>query len=109
MGSAEGGVPGFFERLFKLCCGAALVVVLSFGAGSAGAAEAPNNFVYQLQRIDLRAIGETEFNLVIMDYSRDGADERKFTAPQIRTLKSSPGGPKTVLSYMSIGEAEDYR
>jgi cysteinyl-tRNA synthetase len=98
-----------FERLFKLCCGAALVVVLSFGAGSAGAAEAPNDFVYQLQRIDLQAIGETEFDLVIMDYSRDGSDERRFTHEEIAALKESPGGPKTVLSYMSIGEAEDYR
>jgi hypothetical protein len=35
-----------------------------------------------------------------MDYSCDGSDERKFTAAQIRTLKNSPGGPKTVLYYM---------
>jgi cysteinyl-tRNA synthetase, unknown class len=109
MGRALGGVPGLFERLFKLCCGAALVVVLSFGAGSAGAAEAPNDFVYQLQRIDLRAIGETQFDLVIMDYSRDGSDGQAFSEAQINALKNSPGGPKTVLSYMSIGEAEDYR
>lgn len=89
--------------------GAALVLALSLFAGSAGAAEAPNDFVYQLQRIDLQAIGETKFDLVIMDYSRDGSDERKFTSGEIAALKSSPGGPKTVLSYMSIGEAEDYR
>jgi cysteinyl-tRNA synthetase len=98
-----------FERIFKLCCGAALVAVLSLGAGSAGAAEAPNDFVYQLQRIDLRAIGETRFDLVIMDYSRDGSDGRAFTEGQISALKNSPGGTKTVLSYLSIGEAEVYR
>ena len=79
-----------FERLLKLVCGAALVLTLSFGAGSAGAIEEPNDFVYQLQRIDLTAMGKTKFDLVIMDYSRDGSDERRFTAPQIRTLKSSP-------------------
>ncbi len=101
---------GVSERILRLAGGAALVLALSLGLGSAGAAEEePNDFVYQLQRIDLEALGETKFDLVIMDYSRDGSDERKFTAPQIRTLKSSPGGPKTVLSYMSIGEAEDYR
>lgn len=44
-----------------------------------------------------------------MYYSRDGSDERKFTATKIEGLKNSPGGPKQVLSYMSIGEAEDYR
>jgi cysteinyl-tRNA synthetase len=57
----------------------------------------------------LVAIGKTKFDLVIMDYSRDGSDERRFTAAEISALKTSPGGPKTVLSYMSIGEAEDYR
>jgi cysteinyl-tRNA synthetase len=98
-----------FERLLKLACGAALAVVLSFAAGSAGAVEEPNDFVYQLQRINLEAIGKTKFDLVIMDYSRDGSDARKFTAGEIASLKTSPGGPKTVLSYMSIGEAEDYR
>ena len=99
-----------YERISRLAGGAALVLALSLGLGSAGAAEGePNDFVYQLQRIDLEAIGETKFDLVIMDYSRDGSDERKFTAAQISALKDSPGGPKTVLSYMSIGEAEDYR
>lgn len=102
-------MSSLFERLLKLCCGAVLVAAFSFGAGSAGAAEEPNDFVYQLQRIDLEAIGETRFDLVIMDYSRDGSDEEKFSDEEIAALKTSPGGPKTVLSYMSIGEAEDYR
>jgi cysteinyl-tRNA synthetase, unknown class len=98
------------ERILRLAGGAALVLALSLGLGSAGVAEGePNDFVYQLQRIDLEATGKTKFDLVIMDYSRDGSDERKFTAAQISALKNSPGGPKTVLSYMSIGEAEDYR
>ena len=48
--------------------------------GSAGAAEsAPNDFDYQMQRIDLQAIGNTKFYLVIMDYSRDGSDAEKFS------------------------------
>jgi cysteinyl-tRNA synthetase, unknown class len=98
------------ERILRLAGGAALVLALSLGLGSAGAAEEePNDFVYQLQRIDLEALGETRFDLVIMDYSRDGSDNKKFTAEEIGALKDSPGGPKTVLSYMSIGEAEDYR
>jgi cysteinyl-tRNA synthetase len=97
-----------FERFFKLASCAALVLALSLG--SAGAAETtPNDFVYQLQRIDLQAIGNTRFDLVIMDYSRDGSDAEKFTSGEIAALKDSPGGPETVLSYMTIGEAEDYR
>lgn len=88
----------------------ALVLALSLGSGSAQAAPQPaNDFVYQLQNINLRDIGQTKFDLVIIDYSRDGSDARRFSASQIRALKESPGGPKGVLAYMSIGEAEDYR
>lgn len=68
-----------------------------------------NDFVYQLQNIDLEAIGNTKFDLVVIDYSSDGTEEGRFTAEQINVLKNSPGGPKLVLSYMSIGEAETYR
>jgi cysteinyl-tRNA synthetase, unknown class len=68
-----------------------------------------NDFTYQLQNINLAALGNTNFDLVIMDYSPDGSDRHRFTAQEVANLKNSPGGPKLVLSYMSIGEAEDYR
>jgi len=68
-----------------------------------------NDFVYQLQDIDLNAIGDTKFDLVVIDYSQDGSDEEKFTRDEISELKQSSGGPKLVLSYISIGEAENYR
>lgn len=81
-----------------------------FGIEDAQASyDEPNDFVYQLQNIDLDALGQTEFDLVIMDYSREGSDEEKFTADEISALKDSPGGQKRLLSYMSIGEAENYR
>lgn len=70
---------------------------------------AVNDFVYQLQNIDLTAIGNTKYDLVVIDYSSDGSDDTKFTLSQINSLKNSPGGSKIVLAYMSIGEAEDYR
>ena len=68
-----------------------------------------NDFLYQLQNIDLDAIGKTKFDLVIIDYSRDGSEEGRFTAQEINALKESIGGPKIVIAYMSIGEAENYR
>ncbi len=68
-----------------------------------------NDFLYQLQNLDLRAIGETAYDLVIMDYSADGSEAGEFTAAEIDALRHSPGGEKIVLAYMSIGEAEDYR
>ena len=67
------------------------------------------NFLYQLQNLDLKAIGQTGYDLVVMDYSADGDDETAFTAEQIAALKHSPGGDKTLLAYLSIGEAENYR
>ena len=70
---------------------------------------AANDFVYQLQNADPVAIGNTAFDLVVMDYSADGDEATRYTAGQIAALKNSPGGPKIVLAYMSIGEAEDYR
>ena len=68
-----------------------------------------NDFLYQLQDIDLRAIGETAYDLVIMDYSSNRGEDGELSQDQILALKRSPGGPKTILAYMSIGEAEDYR
>ena len=68
-----------------------------------------NDFLYQLQNIDLEKIGKTKFDLVITDYSKDGSDKEKFTPEEIYKLKNSAGGQKIVLAYLSIGEAEDYR
>lgn len=68
-----------------------------------------NDWLYQLQNINLEAIGETKFDLVVIDYSQDGTDGYAFTKSEIETLKSSSGGNKIVVSYISIGKAEDYR
>ena len=68
-----------------------------------------NDFVYQLQNADLTAIGKTKFDFAVIDYSADGSDMAQYTKQQINALQNSPGGKKHVLSYMSIGEAEDYR
>jgi cysteinyl-tRNA synthetase len=68
-----------------------------------------NDWLYQLQELDLDAIGKEKFDLIVMDYSEDGSDETAFTKPEIEALKSSPGGDKVMISYISIGEAEAYR
>ncbi len=68
-----------------------------------------NDFLYQLQKIDLTCIAETKFDLVVIDYSRDGSEEGRFSAQEIMGIKNSPGGPKIVIAYLSIGEAENYR
>lgn len=68
-----------------------------------------NDFLYQLQNIDLEKIGKSKFDLVIIDYSIDGSEDGRFSCDEIKKLKNSPGGPKIVLAYMSIGEADDFR
>ena len=89
-----------------------LLPAVSLGSGRV--AEAPdlsavNDFLYQLQNLDLIAIGETAYDLIVTDYAAEGGDDTAFTAAEIAALKSSPGGEKIVLAYMSIGEAEEYR
>lgn len=73
-----------------------------------------NDWTYQLQGhhgqpLALDEIGATAYDLAVIDYSADGSADGEFTADQIAALKASPGGPKIVLAYLSIGEAEDYR
>ncbi|MBM3315101.1 hypothetical protein FJY71_04565 [candidate division WOR-3 bacterium] len=68
-----------------------------------------NDFVYQLLDVDPLAIGVSAFDLAIVDYSVDGTDEGRLTADDVADLKDSPGGRKTVLAYLNVGEAEDYR
>jgi len=67
------------------------------------------SFLYQLQDIDLAEIGRTCYDLIVIDYSSDGGEDGEFTAAEIEALADSPGGPKSVLAYLSVGEAEDYR
>ena len=38
-----------------------------------------NDWVYQLQNIDLKALAATRFDLAVIDYSEDGSDAQAFT------------------------------
>jgi len=67
------------------------------------------SFLYQLVNLDIAQVGATAFDLIITDYSSDGSESGEFTKNQIQSLKQGPGGEKTILSYFSIGEAENYR
>ncbi|WP_281232804.1 endo alpha-1,4 polygalactosaminidase [Flavobacterium gelatinilyticum] len=56
----------------------------------------------------INAVTATNYDLIIMDlYFSDGSS---FTADEINQLRNKVnGGKRLVISYMSIGEAEDYR
>ena len=92
-----------------LTANASGVAQRSTSAALAAKLSGVNDFLYQLQDLELEAVGASGYDLVIMDYSADGTGGAEYTASEIESLKNSPGGPKVLLAYMSIGEAEDYR
>jgi cysteinyl-tRNA synthetase, unknown class len=66
----------------------------------------PENFSSKQEFIDL--IRSTNYDLLIVDFFfHDGS---AFTAEEVELLKGKAnGGRRLVISYLSIGEAEDYR
>jgi cysteinyl-tRNA synthetase len=65
--------------------------------------------VYQLQDIDPSTVGESLFDIAVVDYSTDGSDDEAFSTNDVSTMRGDGSARKLVLAYMSIGEAEDYR
>jgi len=66
-----------------------------------------NSWAYQLQNIDPAAVAaDSTFQLVVLDYSRDGSAEEAFTSAEIGSITASG---KLPIAYLSIGEAENYR
>jgi cysteinyl-tRNA synthetase, unknown class len=85
-----------------------LVFILMVGMGSrclAGIVDA-GSWGYQLQNADPVEVAASKYDVIVMDYSRDGTDAGAYSHSEIQLIKDSG---KTVLAYFSIGEAEDYR
>jgi cysteinyl-tRNA synthetase, unknown class len=62
---------------------------------------------YQLQGINPYVVAQSSADLVVIDLFRD---DGAFTRAQVEQMQRKPDGSRrVVLSYMSIGEAEDYR
>ena len=77
--------------------------------GLAGDFQIPkiHGWAYQLQDIVIDEVAANNtFNLFVMDYSEDGTHDGRFSRPDIESIRASG---KTVLAYISIGEAESYR
>ncbi len=86
-----------------------VLLVASLSTGCAARPKGPDwrtvdNFLYQLQRADPDRIGETAFDLAVVTLATAGSSPEVIPA-----LKNSPGGPKIILCYMSIGQSETYR
>jgi cysteinyl-tRNA synthetase len=62
---------------------------------------------YQLQGVNPYVVAGSSADLVVIDYSGDNG---AFTRAQVEQMQRKPDGSRRImLSYMSIGEAEDYR
>lgn len=67
------------------------------------------NYILQFPEAGgLDSIAQSDYDLFVVDYSRDGTDATAFTPADIAAMKEGHPG-RIVLCYMSIGEAEDYR
>lgn len=60
-----------------------------------------SSFIYQLQNINHKELFNTEFDLAVIDI-----DEASFSKEQISKLQDQG---KIIVTYLSIGEAENYR
>jgi cysteinyl-tRNA synthetase len=69
----------------------------------------PSGWTYWLSDINLTAIRDAGPDAAVIDYSQDGGADTEFSRADIDSLRSGMSGPRFVISYMSIGEAEDYR
>ena len=67
------------------------------------------SWAYQLQSPSVEAIARSSFDLVVIDYSRDGTHEGRFTRSDVERMRHGGGRTRLVVAYMSIGEAEPYR
>jgi len=64
------------------------------------------SWAIQLQGADIDELVDCSYDVVVIDYSRDGSADGEYTHAEIERVR---GSGKTVLAYLSVGEAEDYR
>lgn len=65
---------------------------------------------YQLQAPDAERLSQAPYDVLVVDYSRNGQIDGAFSGADVARMKArSDGPPRLVLAYLSIGEAEDYR
>jgi cysteinyl-tRNA synthetase len=72
--------------------------------------QAAKSWAYQLQKVEPAEITACPYDMVVIDYSRDGSHEMAFTREDVARMQKKPDGSRRiVLAYLSIGEAETYR
>ena len=65
---------------------------------------------YHLTSLDLATMEKSDADLIVTEYSANVEPHRSWTPDEVDRMRRRPDGRKrTVLSYLSIGEAESYR
>ena len=83
--------------------------LVSSGQGRA-ALSSVRSWGYQLQRVDIAQAAKSPLDLLVVDETVDGVRRTASTGDNLARLKRKPTGERRlVLSYLSIGEAEEYR
>lgn len=71
---------------------------------------AAKSWGYQLQALRLEEAIVAPFDLLVVDATKGHSAGRHFERGEVEQLKRKPDGSRRiVVSYMSVGEAEDYR
>ena len=64
---------------------------------------------YQLDKVDIQALGARDVDMLVTDYAREGG-KTPLTREAVAQLKTKADGTRRiVISYLSIGEAEEFR
>ena len=68
------------------------------------------NWCYQLQKVHPYKVHNSKCDLIVIDFYKNSSTGQRFTPSEIIFMKTKPdGGRRILLSYISIGEAENYR
>lgn len=94
-------------RRFLIVCA---VVMLGAPMVEARDLSQVRSWTYWLSGPKPALIAASGFDMAVVDHSRDGTGAGAFSPDEVRRMQTRPDGERRiVLSYMSIGEAEDYR
>ena len=71
---------------------------------------AARSWGYQLAALKIDQAARSPYDLLVVDATTGLASGRRFQHEEVERLKQKPGGGRRILlSYLSVGEAEDYR
>jgi cysteinyl-tRNA synthetase, unknown class len=70
---------------------------------------AAKSWYYNLSNVDLELISKVDADVLVIDFAKNGGKD-PLSADDVKRLRTGPTGkPRIVISYFSIGEAEEFR